>query len=226
MIQRNRTPRNKGETAMAEPKVEAKTENKFSSVTEMIGAISSDDHVADSVRKRIAQRQVVKALFAMRAAKGIPQSSVADALGCTQSRFSKIENGLDGDLSISELEAYARALDQDVCLVFRDRNSTAVDRVKMHAFQIKKELERMAEVAHKDESIAEAVAGFFGEAFFNLVKLVQRASNKLPKRSNDEPYIHIGVAELLCDEHHLDAPKPRELSRRVPKPVASVHANA
>jgi len=199
---------------------ESKVENRFGSVSQMIDAISGEDQLADSVKKRIAQRQIVKALFAMRSAKGIPQSSIAKALGCTQSRVSKIENGFDGDLTLSELEAYARTLEQDVCLVFFKRGSTAVDRVKMHAFQIKKELERMAEVAHKDETIAEAVAGFFGAAFFNLVKLVQAASRKLPKRSNDEPYIHIGIAESLCEDEEL-GPAPR---RRLTKAVRPVHA--
>lgn len=225
MIQRHRTPRNKGDTAMADSKMETKTESKsekkFNSVSQMIEAFSGEDHLADSLKKRIAQRQIVKTLFAMRSAKGIPQSSIAEALGCTQSRVSKIENGLDGDLNLSELEAYAQSLDQDVCLVFMKRGATGAERVKMHAFQIKKELERMAEFAHKDENIAEAVAGFFGEAFFNLVNFVQAACGKLPKRSNDEPYIRIGIADMDCDDE--EPPKPRQMARSTRK-ARSAHA--
>jgi transcriptional regulator with XRE-family HTH domain len=172
----------------------------FDSVSKMVDAIAGGDAFADSVKKRIVQRQVVKSLFAMRSAKGIPQSKIAKVLGCSQSRVSKIESGFDGDLSLQELEAYARALGADVHLVFLKRGSTAVERVKMHAFAIKRELDRLAECAHKDEKIAEAVAAFIGEAFFNLVRLVHNSSRKLPNRSDEEPYIQIGMTidELDC----------------------------
>jgi transcriptional regulator with XRE-family HTH domain len=199
-------------------------EEKFSSVSRMIDAISGDDELADAVKKRIAQRQIVKTLFAMRAARGVSQAQIATALGCTQSRVSKIENGFDGDLNFRELEAYARVLDHDVRLVFMKRGATSADRVKMHALGIRNELEQMAECARGDESIAEAVAGFFGEAFFNLVRLVQSACGKLPNRSNDEPYIHIGFAPMPGDDD--DATLTTRRAARQSPAAGSIHAHS
>jgi transcriptional regulator with XRE-family HTH domain len=206
-----------------EKKSEMNSEKKFASVSQMADAISGGDQIAESVKKRIEQRQVVKTLLAMRSAMGVPQAKVAKALNSTQSRVSKLENGFDGALCLGELEAYARTLERDVCISLIPRNATAVDRVKMHAFQIKRELEQMAEFAHKDEGIAEAVAGFFGEAFFNLVNFVQAACGKLPKRSNDEPYIHIGCIEFVADEDCEETQTPRGISRRMQMRPVSVH---
>ena len=76
----------------------------------------------------------------------------------------------------------------------------------------------MAQLAGRDEKIAQAVSAFFGEAFFNLVKMLQDSANKLPLRADDDaPYIRIEIAAGEPDQIAMEggcastAAEPREL---------------
>lgn len=201
------------------------SEKTLDSVEKMVDALSGGDLFAEGVKKRIRANRVVSSLQAMRVAKGISQACIAQELGSTQSRVSKIEKSEDSDLTLGEIEAYARAIDSDVHVGFVKRDITAVEKIKAHAFAIRRELDKLAECSQKDENIAEAVAAFFGEAFFNLVKGVQDASRKLPRRPKDEkPYIHISTVMEECDEADDATRKPVEKAqpakrRRKPSPV-------
>ena len=154
----------------------------FDSVEKMVEGLWGQDAFAETVKQRIAQRRIVSTLQAMRVARNIPQSRIAEALQCTQSRVSKIENCDDAELTLKELEAYARVFDCDLNLLFSSRKMTAVDRVKYHAFAIKRELEQMADSAQGDHQIARGVADFYREAFINFIKMIQEAASQLPNQ--------------------------------------------
>ena len=164
----------------------------------MIRDISDDETFNRALEEQISNRRLVKALHAMRTAKGISQAEIAEKLDCSQSRVSKIENGEDGELRISELEAYARAMDRDLHVGFSKRGLTGLDRIKSHAFAIHRELCRMAELAENDESIARGVVKTFNEVLFNQLNLLQLASAKLPcDPETGEPYLKI---DMYVDE--------------------------
>lgn len=176
----------------------------YTSVSKMLNAMSGDDTFNKNVSKRIAERTVTKTLHAMRIAKGISQEQIAKALKCSQSRISKIEAGDDASLRLEEVGAYATAFGCNVSILLCKSNETGVERIKRHAFAIKEELERLAEFAKNDDSIAKAVSLFFGEAFVNIVRMIQNASEKLPVRSVDgQP--HITITET-CGETALAIP--------------------
>ena len=78
---------------------------QYTSVRELIRDISDDETFNQELEEQISKRRLVKALHAMRTAKGVSQAAIAEELDCSQSRVSKIENGEDGELRISELEA-------------------------------------------------------------------------------------------------------------------------
>lgn len=178
----------------------------YDSVEKMVDALWGQDEFAETVKKRIAQRRIVSTLQAMRVARNIPQSRIAEELQCSQSRVSKIENCDDVELTLKELEAYARVFDCDLNLLFSPRKATAVDRVKYHAYVIKRELETMAECAQADHQIAKGVANFYREAFINFIKMIQEAATQLPNQpENGEPYIHISTTE------ESSTPAPQEV---------------
>ena len=184
----------------------------FSSVTKMVESISGGDSFASELKKRISDRKIVKLLQAMRLRHDIQQSRIADELKCGQSRISKIESGDDASLSLGEVEAYAKVLNCEVEICFSKRGTTAVDRIKQHAFAIKREMDNLAECARSDESIAVGVAVFFGEAFFNLIRIVEKSIEKLPLRSdNSEPYVKltsscddISIRAVSLSDHNYD----------------------
>ncbi len=64
--------------------------------------------VADAVRQLSAKTRLVDQLIVARVASGLTQSQLAAKLRCSQSRISKIEDSQDADLSLGDIQAYAR----------------------------------------------------------------------------------------------------------------------
>jgi DNA-binding Xre family transcriptional regulator len=95
-----------------------KTQEKYTSVAEMVRSVSDDQQFADEFDRRVNSRRLVKHLFAMRSAEGLSRKDLADRIGCSQSRISKLESGIDENLRLADLAAYLSALDLDLCLVF------------------------------------------------------------------------------------------------------------
>ena len=64
--------------------------------------------VADAVRQLSAKTKVIDQLILARVAAGLTQAQMAAKLRCSQSRISKIEDSQDTDLSLGDIQAYAR----------------------------------------------------------------------------------------------------------------------
>ena len=149
-----------------------KLKGRYKSVSQMVRE-TSDKAIADEFDRRLHRRQIVKDLMVLRASWGLSQGDVAEKMGCTQSRISKLESSKDMNLTLSDLASYACAVGFRVGVVVAPRETTAVERVKFHAFQIKHELDRIVELVKGDQKLAQGVAGFINEAFFNLVGMIQ-----------------------------------------------------
>ncbi len=191
---------------------------KYASVSEMLADNAPSEEFRQEFETQVAKRRVIKHLIALRTARSMSQKDIAGQVGCSQSRVSKLEHGMDDDLRLGDLRAYARALGFSTGLLFGDRKMTAAEEVKHHAFCIKRLMDRLAQLAGRDEKIAQAVSAFFGEAFFNLVKMLQDSASKLPMRPDDDsPYIRIEIAASGPDQltietdSHSTAQEPREL---------------
>lgn len=177
---------------------------RFGSVAKLIRETSGDEEFVKEVESRMKERTLVKRLYSLRIAKGISQEEIARQLGCTQSRISKIENGKDGDLRVQDIEGYARAIGCEALFAMKRRNATIAEDVKLHALAIKNKLHQLADMAGDDETMAEGVAGFFGEAFFNLVRILQEAAPKPPPNpDNERPYLQVDVTAFEMLEEQL-----------------------
>ena len=162
---------------------------KYTSVGQMVRE-TTDASFANAFEERLHDRRIVKDLMVLRASRGLSQAEVAEKMGCTQSRISKLESAKDSDLALGDLANYAAALGFRLGVVLEPKGSTPVGRVKKLAFQIKDELERLAGLAREDEKIAQGVAAFLNEAFFNLVRILQESAKKPPGDPKDgEPLI-------------------------------------
>ena len=64
--------------------------------------------VADAVRQLSAKTKLIDQLIVARVAAGLTQAQMAAKLRCSQSRISKIEDSQDADLSLGDIQAYAR----------------------------------------------------------------------------------------------------------------------
>jgi transcriptional regulator with XRE-family HTH domain len=162
------------------------------SVSQMVRETSDDPAFKELFENTLRARRIVKDLTVQRAVHDLSQKDIAQKIGCTQSKISKLETTNDADLRLGDLARYADALGLRVNIVLEPKECTSVSRIKTLVFRIKHELDRMAKLAANDHMIAEGVSGFFGEAFFNLVKIIQASAKKLPPRPEDgNPYISI-----------------------------------
>jgi transcriptional regulator len=94
-------------------------QKRFTSVSEMVREISEDRSFVEGFERRMRDRRIIKALLVLRVVRGWNQKDIADRLGCTQSRISKLESSADGDLRLADLRDYASALGQSVEIQIR-----------------------------------------------------------------------------------------------------------
>jgi transcriptional regulator with XRE-family HTH domain len=159
----------------------AKTNEKtYSGVTEMVRDLVDDQDFAADFEKHLASRQISKKLFVLRNTLGMSQKDIADEIGCTQSRISKLESGADEDLRVGDLFAYLDAMGMGATIVVHNKSRTAVDQVKSHALSIKRLCDQLATLAVEDSAIAKGVSVFFGETASNLISMLHESAKRLP----------------------------------------------
>ena len=75
--------------------------------------------VADAVSQLSTKTKLIDQLIIARVAAGLTQAQMATKLRCSQSRISKIEDSLDADLSLGDIQAYARVVGLNLRLDLR-----------------------------------------------------------------------------------------------------------
>jgi transcriptional regulator with XRE-family HTH domain len=182
----------------------------YKSVGQMVRE-TADGAFAQAFEERLRERRVVKDLMVLRARRGLTQADVAEKMGCTQSRISKLESARDVDLTLGDLARYAGAVGYRLGVVLEPTEMTAVGRVKRLASQIREELSRLAGPAREDQQVAEGLAGFFSEAFFNLVGILQRSAEERPDHPED--------GERLISFEIIDREPESQPGPTVPQPA-------
>lgn len=179
------------------------------SVSQMVRETSDDASFKELFEQRLRARRIIKDLMVQRAVHDLSQRDIAEKIGCTQSRISKLEQTNDADLRLGDLAQYADALGLRVNIILETKEWTPVTRIKKFAFQIKREMDKLGALAADDHLIAKGVAEFVGEAFFNLMRIMQDSVKKLPPRPEDgNPYIsfHICTENETEDSEENDNP--------------------
>lgn len=155
------------------------TGKRYSSVEELM----KGEGVSSEVKKRVADNkkksQISMRLTEMRLAAGLTQGQMAKRIGRSQSCISKWESESDDELTLKTIAEYCRVLDQKVGIVF-GKQMGHVERVKMHALELRESLMALAQMAEGDEDIEKGIQAFFGEAFFNLLDIFSHCQNQLP----------------------------------------------
>ena len=152
-----------------------------------VEALMRGEGVPEEVQKKVkhlrTETRLVSQLAALRQSACITQEDMAARLNVTQSAVSKLESGRDEDLTIKEVREYSRATDERLAVVF-GKPLSHVEAVKLHADGIRQHLSALAGLAHGDEDLDRAIQGFFGEAFFNILHILSKCSDKLPSNGN------------------------------------------
>lgn len=174
----------------------------YGSVEEMIQDLSVDSEFKKEALQEIKNRALSRFLSSLRCSQGLKQKEMAAKMGCTQSRISKIENAHDKDISVKDLLEYGDVLDLKLEIGFRKQGEVEiVDLIKYHAFKIRDYLDTLAKLAGKDKTMVEGVSAFFGEAFFNMVNIIQDSASKLKKTgSKEKPKAPIYISSPLQED--------------------------
>jgi len=184
---------------------------QYASVSEVLRDAAPDKAFRKEFDEHISERQLIKRLIALRAARGLSQRDIAEKIGCTQSRLSKLENSKDADIKLGDLKAFADAVGCDLPAWPLPRDMKPTDEVKYHTVAIMKNMDELSQLAKSDEKIAEGVARFFFELFVNFSLMLGDSAKRLPCRSDDSPYFDV---RLDCDCGDTSDP-PRDACNEV-----------
>ena len=161
---------------------------QYTSVSDVLRDVAPDDAFQADFDQHVAERRLIKELLALRAVRGLSQREVADFIGCSQGRISKLENAKDADVRFGDLRAYAKAVECDLVAQPIPHDMKPVDKAKGLAFAIKRHMDDLAQLAKTDERIAAGVAGFFHELFVHFTLMLGDSAKQLPRRSDESPY--------------------------------------
>lgn len=161
------------------------TGKRYSNVKDLVNATARDAEFKRNFEEEFDATKLVRMLSSARAARGITQSELARKLGCGQPRISKIENSRDASLRVRDIVDYAKALEINIAFHVTGGRRNAAEEIKFHAFEMKRKLEELAELADGDAELIKGITNFFGEAFFNVTAMIAQAAEKLPTPDGD-----------------------------------------
>ncbi len=184
----------------------------FKSVSEMVKHNAEDDRFSKQLDSEIKNKSISKVLFLLRCKSGITQKEMSKKLNCTQSKISKIEHSSNDKQKVEDLIAYAKTLGMELSINFK-KPMKVVDKVKYHAFEIKKHLDYLSKIANekKDNNLLEGIYKFFNESLVNIVHLVMTSASTLPK-PRQKPRITLKVrAPMEIHESEKEFESEKEL---------------
>ncbi len=154
----------------------------YKDVAELVRVADSNPAFAADLDRHLAERKLVRHLFALRCARGLTQKDVAEKMGCKQAKISKLESSRDDDISLGDIRAYAKALGLATFFGL-ESGPQAVGRIKYHAGCIRLQVHKLARVGQTDPTIAEGVAKFFDEAALTFLKMLEDGTKALPAKA-------------------------------------------
>ena len=172
---------------------------RFASVRDLVKATAVDAEQIREFDRRIKGAVIVNALIRTRAAAGMTQADVAEKMQRTQSAVSKLEHAADAELSLQDIASYLHATGGRLNLGI-GKQPNRVERIKELAICLKGELESLADLSSNrdDPSIRQSINGFFGEAWFNLFKILCDTTSKLPQEPEESSPLMLFGTESAC----------------------------
>ena len=172
---------------------------RFDSVRDLVKATAANDGQVREFDNRINGSVIVNALIRTRAAAGMTQAGVAGKMHRTQSAVSKLEHATDTELTLQDIASYLHATGGRLNLGI-GKQPNRVERIKELAICLKDELEALADLSSTsdDPSIRQSINGFFGEAWFNLFKILCDTSSRLPQEPEATSPVKLLATQSAC----------------------------
>ena len=159
---------------------------RYDNVADLLKSMDQPEAQKKRQTKYIKERQLSRLLTVIRAQKGLSQKKAAEKLNWSQGRVSKLETKEDRKISIGDLLEYSDALGMEMSLVFLPKRMKIVDRVKMHAFEMIKMLQRLVKLSKGDHRMEKGVDQFHDECVNNLIRMIDDSQKTLGPKAKRE----------------------------------------
>jgi transcriptional regulator with XRE-family HTH domain len=153
---------------------------RYKSATEAIGALAGEA-AAEATKEMLGKTELVFQMVRSRIKKELTQQQIADRMGCSASRISKLEAETDENLRWGDIVRYLTATGRTVSLTIGDEELPAAHRVRLHVFEIKRlidELVALADESDGDSVIRDKINLFFGEVLFDFLLRFKESGNE------------------------------------------------
>jgi transcriptional regulator with XRE-family HTH domain len=158
----------------------------YSSVSELYAKHASAEE-CDSFVKFLNSRKLSKTLFTLRSKAGLTQKELAEKIGITQSKVSKIEHSQDVTLTIGDILQYCEGLNLQLHIGLMPDGMSLVNRVKFHWIELQKHLDTIQEISKGDSAMENAARDFTLEAAHNITNgLLECLEKVMPKQEKEE----------------------------------------
>jgi len=155
------------------------TGRRYASVEDLMKGEGISSEVQSKVAKLKGESMVTLCLARMRQQAGITQEQMAEQLGITQSAVSKLESGIDDELSLAQVRQYSNITRHRIELMI-GKPPTHVEAVKQDALGIKYHLECLARIANQHDELEKEIEAFFSDAILNILGILAKCTSDLP----------------------------------------------
>src|SRR5271157_6029833 len=160
----------------------------YRKTSEMVEDFKTPQDIIDAV-KDVENQEGVGILVSLRVAKGLTQKELADIIGCSEGRISKLEQGRDEDLRLKDFIDYTNATDDAVWITNGGPNSR--ETIKLHVHAIRRLVPEMVPLAGGDQAIIDGISRFLDDILMDTGKLVQSTKLELLKQQPEKGKLEI-----------------------------------
>lgn len=185
-------------------RVPAPTGRTYANVADMLAAEGTDRSVQEQFAAAQEATRITRTLAHLRTAAGLTQQEMGARIGLSQSAVSKLEAGRDDDLTLAEIRAYTGHLNARLGLVFGSA-PTHAEAIKLHAQGMHHHMLELAKLAQADAQMEAAIQRFFGDAFLNLLDILNACQRSLPNGNRFEIRVEVHAAD-----RERSSPPPRQ----------------
>lgn len=153
----------------------------YRNIREYIKKSNTSEEYKKDMIDYIDERSLSRHITILRHMLKLTQKDIAEKIGCSQSKISKIENSPDREISVKDLADYSDALGLSMLIRWERKDTNIVDRVKYHYCKLRDSLEKILDMSKGDPKMELAAAKISNEASWNLTELMSSIIEKLLK---------------------------------------------
>ena len=122
----------------------------YNNVAGMLKGIGVESSFVKDVEKEIASHSIARTLSGLRCKEGLNQKELAQKMGVSQSKVSRIEGAKDLDICMGDMITYTKALNFNIEIGIRPSKRSCIERIKYYAFKTQEALNKLIHIAKGD----------------------------------------------------------------------------